>query len=94
MRKMNQASLDNYFDKVIPELNARQTEIYRIIKKYPDITTSQIAKVMGLKAAETHKISGRITELKRAKFIYSSRVAQDPILKTSVNFWRAAAWNE
>ena len=56
---MIDTSLDAW-NKVKTELGPRQTQVLQALRKYPNHTTAEIAKILH---KSTHSISGRFTKL-------------------------------
>jgi hypothetical protein len=60
MKQTNQHSIANYENKIKPELNVRQKEIYDLIKKFGELTSNDVAIYLNVRL---NTISGRFLEI-------------------------------
>jgi predicted transcriptional regulator len=61
MKQTNPHSIANYENKIKPELNVRQKEIYDLIKKFGELTSNDVAIYLNVRL---NTISGRFSELR------------------------------
>ena len=59
--RMAQTSLEAYYSLSDDFLEGRQAEVYRYIRRHPDVTVEQI--IIGLGADSPNQIAPRVTEL-------------------------------
>jgi hypothetical protein len=74
------------FDKLIPTIKKKQTEVLNVIKAHGPITTKRTASIMDW---TINLVSGRIAELQHQGYVTECGSVIDPITNRSNSLWRA-----
>lgn len=84
MRGTDQLSLDAWINKVVPNLNKRQMEVYKAIGWLGMATSTQIGNYLRL---PINCITGRVMELRKKNLVVCAYDDACPITGRKAAFW-------
>lgn len=73
------------YEKIKPELGARQLQVYNALKKLEFATNTMIANNLNL---PINTITPRVHELRKKGLVIRSHISRCPITKNSAQYWK------